>query len=240
MRPSRIQRPRSSIGSVAHRGVTLTEMLIAAALATIVVLSLTEFDVARFRMGEEIRRHSGTLTPEHGRAAFTVIHLAKRLERADRLDLQPDGPNQVLNIRTPNFTTPGCAGVLIPPASCLDLAANYRWEQYNLSPTGELRVYTPPGCASWVVLASQITSLNFFYRDETPTPPAPAPTPPGGEPPVQDNNIMEFRIGWSDGAGISHDFVGQMTIRAGAYTNVMTGLQPPGGADISPPPATCP
>jgi hypothetical protein len=75
------------------------------------------------------------------------------------------------------------------------------------------------------------------YRDET-------ITPPGGDPsgqnlaPPQDNNVLEMIVEWTDPqTNVTQQFVSQMTMRAGAYTNLTTGLSPSGAAFD--PPGAC-
>jgi len=204
-------------------GMTLTEVLVATALAMVVLFGILTADVARFRMGEDIRQRSSVTSAERGRAAFAIIHLTKHLERADRLDLGATTPG-LYQFRWPA----GCTQATLP--GCLDVAANYDWDQYRLTGS-QLEFNTnrgTGGCGAWTALSRQIAGFTVQYSDE-------APAPPGGDPVNQDNNMVRFTIQWNDTASLSQDFTAQVAIRGGAYTNVDTGLSP-----VSPPSAACP
>ena len=203
------------------RGLTLLETVVSSALVLIVVLIAGTATDSLRPLERQLR-----LDLDHMRAAASTAHIAKRLEGADRLNLVPaSGLYQIRTLTCP----PG-----IPAPGCFDTPANYHWHQYRLSGE-ELRFYTntEAGCGSMQVLAKQIQLLSFAFVNEEPL------APPGGEPPNQDNNVVEYRLRWSHD-GRSQEFVGEETIRAGAYTNIATGLQAPWLGDVSPPPAACP
>ena len=201
------------------RGFTLMEIIIASMLAGVVILGIGSIDVTRVRMEEEIRRRSAWASPSQLEAALAALHITKHLEHADRLNLV--GPNSV-QIRMPIDTN-------------FDVATNYVWEQYRRNGSNELQFYsdTGAGCGNVRRLARDITLLTFQYEDRAPSPPGNAPLPLD-----QDNNVLSYALTWDDGTR-SQVFSGEITIRAGAYTDVSTGLSSPELGDINPPPAGC-
>lgn len=217
----------SSLMRNAH-GMTLTEVLVASAMAVIVAVGLIATDISRARMEQDIRNRSSMTSPERGNAARAVLQISKRAETADLIDLDL-ATYGVYQFRTPT----GCTAATLP--ACLDVAANYNWTQYRLNGT-QLEFNTrdgATGCGAWRVLARQISSFTMQYKDESPPPAG------GSEPPNQDNNMVEFTIGWNNAAaGLSQDFTSQVAIRAGAYTDVDSGLAPTSA--LSPPSAACP
>ena len=198
------------------RGFTLTELLIGAALGFMMILALGQVDVSRVRLAEEGRRRAGNDTE----AALALAQMGRLLNDADRVQLL--GPT---NMQFRRFI----ADPSVPGA--LDNAANYRWAQYKLvdvvAPAGMDTIQffddTNSGCGVDEIFTA--TDLVIQYRNE-------AGTPPGGEPavapPGSDNNVLQILI--------SGRFSTDVTIRAGAYTGVMTGLVSPG---VSNPPAPC-
>lgn len=198
-------------------GMTMMEVLIASAISVLVVVGITSLDITRSRLQEDTRRQSGLLTPEHGRVALAVIHLVKHLERADVVAITGALGDNVLQIREP-----AVGGCVVVDAACIDNPANYRWSEYSLT-AGTLQFYdnTGAGCGAVTPLAGQVTGLTIQFQD------ASGP-PPGGEPAVSDpadNNMVAFSIGWSDPAtGRSHDFTGQVAIRASPYSDVTSGM----------------
>lgn len=221
-----------SLRMLRQDGMTLTEVLVATVLAMVVLFGIVMTDVARFRMGEDIRRRSSIMSPERGNAALAVIHLAKHLERADRLDLGATVAG-LYQFRSPA----GCTQATLP--GCLDAAANYDWDQYRLNGT-RLEFNTDRGaggCAGWTPISRQIAGFTVQHKNEsTMGPPGPEPLP-GNE----DNNMAEFTIQWSDpSTGQSQTFRGEVASRASAYTNAPNALAPT-GPTVSPPPAgACP
>lgn len=221
-------------------GMTLTEVIIASALAGIVVLGIARMDAARVGMEEDLRRQTGILTPEHGRIALATIHLAKHLERADRLDL--DTGTGRYKLRIPRMTTASCTDGSIEP-SCFDDAANYLWEQYVYTGS-QLDFYSPAdGCLAAnraQLVGGELTNFALTFADQ-------APMPPGGEPGFvgpagSDNNLVNFALTWADSTGSSRSFAGNIAVRGAPYTDYDRGLQAP-GVDVSPPPpsvAPCP
>jgi len=219
---------------VSQDGMTLTEVLIATTLAMVVLFGILTADVARFRMGEDIRKHSSVMSPERGNAALAVIHLAKHLERADRLDLGNTVPG-LYQIRWPA----GCiVGGVLQPVTCFNKQESYEWDQYQLT-GNQLKFNTvttdPLGnrtCGAWTVLSRQIAAFTLQYIN--------GGFPPPGTPPLDvDNNMAQFALQWSDPtSGLNQTFQSQVAIRARAYTNVDTRGAPPGVNE--PPMAACP
>lgn len=121
-----------------------------------------------------------------------------------------------------------------PLGTDFDTASNYRWKQYRYnSSLKQIRFYDPASPCTVAFRFFDISSLSVTYKDES-------PLPPGGDPPVQDNNVLELTLISTSGATLT----GEVTIRAGAYTNLGataagdsgTGLAPAG---IANPPASC-
>lgn len=261
MHPAMIRSPDN------QQGVTLTELMVASAIAVVVVLGLGSIDSTRIRMTEEVRRSSNIAPPERSRAAIAALRLAQDLERADRVRILntgipgcstcgpftgPPGRGSI-QIRIPemNADNAPCTGCVPvgpnpppPPPCCLQIPANYRWVQHkrvqgpSADPLDELRYYaTPPGCGSSEVRAGQITSLTFQFIDQ-------APPPPGGDAcGPQDENLLGYELTWDDGAGRTQTFRGAVAIRAGAYTNLNATCSDSGAglvqAGVSDPPAIC-
>ena len=134
-------------------------------------------------------------------------HMERMLQVADRINLL--GPTDIQFRRPPTGA-----------GANLDLAASYTWAEYTLVGT-QLRFFdnTVPGC----VLSDTfdgITALTILYDNV-------ALAPPGGEPlGGPDNNAL--------GIALNARYIANITIRNGAYTNLMTGL-----SSVSPPPAAC-
>ena len=143
-------------------------------------------------------RRRGSLEP-----ALALAHMAKYLQQADRIQL-----NSATDVQ-----------FRIPLGTTFDVPGNYQWYQYKLVGT-TLRFCSGAAVDAQFQL-SGAAPLAIQYRDE-------APAPPGGEPPVQDNNVLEVLI--------NNQYRDEVTIRAGAYTNAPNGLAPAG---VSDPPAGC-
>jgi hypothetical protein len=213
----------------AEQGLTLTEILVASALSLMVIFGITTMDTTRTRIYELLRVRSGAVS-EEGAAALAMLSLQKHLEVADRVYVLSAADPGNIQIRVPF----GCAGAAVPAPACFDVATSYQWDQFRR--TGdEMRLYTNTGagCGTLRVLARSISALTFQYTDQ-------APKPPGTEPANNDNNLLEFSLTWDNLFGRTHRFQDKVTIRAGAYTDIATGLQDPLAADMSPPPAACP
>lgn len=199
-------------------GFTMMETLIASAIGVMVVIGILSLDTIRTRMQEDMRRRSGLLTPEHGRAALAAIHLTKHLERGDVVAITGAPGNNVLRIREPAM-----GGCVVIDAACIDDPANYRWSQYSLA-AGALQFFdnTGAGCGAASTLAAQVAGFTVQFQDASPI------TPPGGEPAVSnpaDNNMVAYTIQWTDPvSGRTHEFTAQAAIRAGSYSDVTSGM----------------
>jgi hypothetical protein len=195
------------------RGMTLIELMTATVLSVLVILAIGQVDVSRVRLSDEVRRRATA----QSEAALALAHMAKSLQQADRIQwINPSDIQFRRFIGDP--TAPGA----------LDNAANYRWAQYQLvdinpvdGTMDTIRFYddTAGGCG--VDDSFGASGLTIQYRDE-------AVAPPGGEPPVQDNNVLQMTI--------EGRYTTEVTIRGGAYTDLMTGLAPLG---VSDPPGSC-
>ena len=243
-----------------RQGVTLTEVLIASALAVIVVIGIGALDVTRTRMEEKLRQDSGVLS-ERGQVALAALQMSRHLGRADRIRILETGilgvnptsggiDHGIIQIRYADVA--GCPQPVAP--SCLDNAATYHWDQYSLG-SGSLVHYEdtlvngPPNCVG-KVLAQQVGSLTFRYQDVAQTPPGGAPFAPD----ESDNNIVEYAVRWDNGLTTpDHQdlvFRGEVDPRAIAYSDVNAELTPaegdsgsgvaPATPAFDPPAAPCP
>jgi hypothetical protein len=208
------------------RGFTLTELLLAAGLAGLVVLAAETVFGTAVRLQVELRERNRGSGPgsQEASAGYAVLHLAKHLELADRL--VRNGADSV-QMRIPPFSA---------DLGDLDEELNYRWDQYRReAATGELRYYRG-GCAAPLVLAREVDQFTIDYRDR-------AANPPGGQvfsAGPEDNNVLEYVLRWRDGPR-THAFRGETTGRELSYTDLGAnagdsgwGLLPP--YDGAPPP----
>ena len=143
-----------------------------------------------------------------GDQAFAMAYIAKSLQNADRINLVSQ-----TSVQFREFTgDPAAAGAFDDPA-------NYSWRQYRLA--GSQIILSDSACTP-LQSFSGITSLLIQYE------PSGAPPPSGYTQLFSDNNVLLFTI---DG-----QYTSEITIRAGAFTDTMTGLAPP---LVSNPPAAC-
>ena len=231
-------------------GMTLIEVIVAAALALVVVLGIGTMDVGRLRMEDELRNRSGLLS-EQSKAALASLSLTKALERADRINIRNTGiagnapfiaaDQADIQIRTfepdTNCTVvgagcpvicPNCVAVPQPPC-CFDIPGNYRWDEYKRNAaTNEIWFYRDAGGAGGCVrrvLAREAVQMTVTFRDEAPPPAGdPAREPPVGGPAGADNNTIAYTIRWDNGLAAANqrtqDFRGQVTSRAIPYSNI--------------------
>ena len=209
------------------RGITLTEILVASALAAVIAIGIATLEGSRAKVEQEVIRESGVAS-DQGAVALATIGMAQRITQADRVVI--NNGTGVFQFRAPV----GCmAGV--PAPNCFDNAANFGWDQYRLT-GGQLRLYTNTGagCGNLQNLANNVTGLSFAYIDF-------ASAPPDGW--VPDNNLIEYAVTWLE-SGKDRQFRGRVVSRAVAYSNVNatgndsgSGMAPTG---IAPPPAACP
>jgi hypothetical protein len=217
------------------RGVTLLELLVASIVGLVIILAIGQLDVTRILLSQHVR----TVVPMQLEAGLAVNHMTRQLMRADVVSLL--GADNIY-LRIPECPTEP------PPPECFDNAATYRWRQYRLADPGEdtLLYYsydTTSSCDADEQFLG-VSGLNIQYDDV-------APPPPGDDPPVQDNNVLELAVSWTDRRGnadpaddIVYTYTSEVTIRAGAYTDVATGLAGGSFTGVSPCcpelPATCP
>ena len=198
----------------AERGVTLMELLLASLIGVIILLVMAHVDVTRILVGQDAKDLSEIQTEP----AFALTHLTRSILQADRVN-RISASN--IQLRIPPTTGTG-----------LDDPSNYRWVQYRLNGT-EVQYFTTGPCAA-ASRFRNVGSLQIQYRDESPV------APPGGEPlGGLDNNVLEIIVTSTViNAKINQtvSVTGEATMRAGAYTNLMTGLLPSG---VGEPPASC-
>lgn len=193
-------------------GLTLIEMLIASTIGLVTVLAFSVVDMGHFFLTVQVRQDAGM----HTEVAFAIAHMVKRFELADQVNV----------ITTDNVQ------FRVPLADDLDNALNYNWGQYRYDGGSNTVTYygqTEDGCTAYL-LSEDITNLTISYANES-------NVPPGGEPVgLGDNNILSIAITLEDPVTLhSMTLRGEAAIRAGAYTNLMTGL-----STVLPPPAVCP
>ena len=126
-----------------QRGVTLIELLVAAALAFTVAIGIATMEGSRTQMQEELVKR----TRELGDAALATVQLSERLALADWRVI--DNGAGVFKFRIPS----GC----MTPA-CLDNPASYRWDRYRLD-GGTL--WFDRGCGAGRPIARNITGLTM-------------------------------------------------------------------------------
>ncbi|MBI4323622.1 MAG: hypothetical protein HY596_05045 [Candidatus Omnitrophica bacterium] len=201
-----------------ERGVTLMELLLASSIGVVVLLAMAHVDVTRILVG----RQAKDLSEIQAEPAFALTHLARSIVRADRVNLISSSNIQ---IRIPPTT--GTQADLNDPTK-------YAWVQYRHSGTEMEIQYSTTNPCSVAARFRNISSLNIQYRDESTVP------PPGGEPlGGPDNNVLEMTVKSTAAdlqTGEKVSLTGEATMRSGAYTNLMTGLLPPGADN---PPGSC-
>lgn len=230
-RPSRVQLPMNARRTRAAQGFTLTELLLASAMTGMVIIGANTIFGTAIRVQIDLQRNrSGALSQEMA-AGLAVVRIAKHLEVADRI----------------NRVSATSLQVRMPPASAADLddPAAYRWDQYRWDPAPQKALLLfqdiAGGCPAPVVLAREIASVSFDYRNRGPLAP-PSGTEPFA-PGAEDNNVIEYTVVWDDGAR-GHQYQGEITARGIPYSDVAAnggdsglGLLPP--ALSGPPPLGC-
>jgi hypothetical protein len=188
--------------------MTMAEIMIASVIGLVVILGITTSDVGRVRQQEEMRMRSGLVTWE-GQAARTSVLLARSINQADVIDVAGGR----FSFRIPDPA--GCPSATIAP--CLDNPIYYRWDQYRL--VGPLLQYNAGvaggACGPTRTLADEITAFTVVFMDQ-------AGAPPGGEPAVQDNNLVDYAITWTNAAGRTHTFRGRAVSRGVPYSDILT------------------
>ena len=187
----------------------------ASGIGFIIILTLGQFDVTRLRLTQQVRNTSMD-------ASLALTQMIRKLERADRIEL--------LDATCAAHSNPGsCLQLRIPvDRTRLDQNAGYSWKQYRFdSGATQVRVHDPANPCTQVTTFFGISAVTIQYRDES-------PPPPGGDPPNHDNNVLELVVTSTGGNPVT--YTDEVTIRAGAYTNLDNGLAPDG---IALPPAIC-
>ncbi len=198
--------------------MTLTEILLASLVAVVVVGGINAVMNSTFRMQQEIRQRA--LVTEQTAAALAMIHIAKRIEAADRIKILPPPRGVQLRIPPQDFKQ-------------LDDQTVYHWERYARDAvSGELRYFPDGGCNNAQVLAREITSASFVFRDEG----LPAPGGPCFSSGV-DCNLVEYTVRWDNGlVGVdhkTHEFRTEIASRLVAESNVDSRF-PDTGNQLSP------
>lgn len=199
------------------RGITLFELMLASALGLAVIVAVGQLDVSRTRLHEQISATAGS------EAVLALAHMGRNLEQADRINRLNASDVQFRIAHDPDH---------------LGDATGYQWSQYRLighdivfyHDVGDAR--TEPDCTEDERF-HEIAALNVQYRDAASAP------PPGGEPGGGfDNNVLEIYVRTEHPqTGAQTTYTGEATLRASAYTALLTGLSGPG---VSEPPASCP
>lgn len=204
-----------------HAGVTLAEILVAITISVIIFWTLGQLDVTRLLETDKVRR-TATTPPE---AELAMVHLSRQLQQADRVVVSSDGQATPANV---------CARVPINK-DALDTVAGYRWAQYVHDPTAQKVLYYTFDAAGVPTLTDQFRNVSAFTLQTR----SESPPPPGGEPTPADTNVLEFALTATDPhpeTGATFPYRAQVTLRAGAYTDLSNSLAPPGVAEV---PAAC-
>ncbi len=220
-----------------ERGVTLFEILIATTLAMILILAITQVDMTRVYISEDIRRNLN----RNGEAELALTHMGKWLQMADRVVVV--SANNV-QFRVPVPTEAACQP--IPTPDCFDRAANYTWGQYRYdSGLKQILFYYPvtSSCPTPITYGqapdSSLAGLTVTYNDADSTQQA-----LGSDPPSPDNNLLQIKV-ISEGVtpSTNRPYQSQVVLRAGAYTNLnataqnsSSGMEPTGSISSAPNP----
>ena len=215
--------------------MTLTEVLIASVVGLAVVLSVGQVDMTRIHLMNQVLQPQAVILSE---ASLAMHHMITHLMQADRVI--------VLSADNVQFRTP-------QDVTALDSPASYRWAQYQLidSPSDSdtqpdtINFYddTAAGCS--VDAKFGVSSpgpnviigmaLSVIYHDED------SPAPPGGDPPMDDNNTVRISVtpSWSQispPSTVTETNSGSVTLRAGAYSDVNAGAGDSGTGLLTPQP----
>lgn len=227
-----------------ERALTLTEVLVATALAVIVVVGISITDVTRVRIENDLRSRAVPRIAQIA-PALAITHIAKQMAQADRVVILDSGiPGGLGRMRIRRVVCPEP----IAPA-CFTSPAAFHWDEYRRKGTNLEYVpeVTNVGCGAVSVLGGNVVSLTFQFVDGQASFPTP-PCEPFGAGIPEDNNIVGYTLTWRE-APRQHQFVGETTGRLipcsnlGATLNVLTkagdsglGLAAAGVSD--PPPAS--
>ena len=193
-----------------ERGVTLTEVLVATALAVVVVVGVFITDATRGRIEQDIRSKAGPRIDQI-KPALAIQHIAKRIAKADRIRILNSGiPGGQGKMRIRGVDCP----TEPPLPACFADGNNFLWEEYRLNGTDlEVLDVTVTGCTPTPdsPLAQNVVSVTFQFVDGQAAFPN-APCEPFGPGVPQDNNVVGYTLTWSEGP-LQHQFVGETTSR---------------------------
>jgi hypothetical protein len=221
-------------------GITLMEVIVASILAVVILVALTQIDLTRMNLGNRARN------PGISEAPLALANITRQLERSDRVVLpSADDVQFRYFIDIPANRTPGCQAPPFP-ATCLDDSANYRWGEFRHAQNAQGINFilffddTASGCATDYQFRD-INNLAIQFQDATPAAP-----PPGGDPAVQDNNMILISVSSlnpQDPDATILTYTGEVAARGLPYSDVgATGVDSGSGTaapGISNPPAQC-
>ncbi|MDP3722146.1 MAG: hypothetical protein Q8R91_01445 [Candidatus Omnitrophota bacterium] len=208
--------------------MTLTEVLIASTASLVVILAIGQVDVTRILLSNRTR----SISTHQSEAGLSLFQMATSLTQADRINLLDTG-----DCPPEDLPCPANIQFRVPIGTNFEQDDNYNWIQYLHADTNDDQIPdtllffdntngVPPGNCTPDGRFLEIGTLTIQYRDE-------APLPPGGEPAVQDNNVLEVAIAPSEP---TFTYRTQITARGTAYTKDLCGLA---ACAVSPPPVPC-
>ena len=197
-------------------------------------MAIGNIDITRLLLSRDARQR---VANQH-EAGLAAAHLTRSLIQADRVRLLDASC-------TAGASPSGCIQLRLSTATSgnptdFDDPAKYRWLQYRYdSAAHEVRYYdavpSAGPCSGPSLTFVTISGLTVSYHNE-------APTPPGGDPPSQDNNVVGFVIQ----PEVGQAYESEVTLRPLAYTNIGavgtdsgTGQERPGANIRPPPPSPC-
>jgi hypothetical protein len=188
------------------KGITLMEIMVAAVIATTLLLAITQVDLTRTILGNWARSASKIEAP------LALAHIIRQLQNADRVIIRNFSTAGDIQFRFWNCAAPATA-------ACYGNPANARWAEYKRDSTNnQLRFYpNASSCGTVGFRFFDITAFSVSFQDPTPSAP-----PPGGEPVTQDNNMVQISVTSVDPNDTSkiYTYAGEVAFRAGAYTDV--------------------
>lgn len=205
-----------------ERGVTLTEILVAMALAVIVVAGVSITDATRGRIEQDIRGKAGPRIAQIA-PAMAIQRLAKQMAQADRIKILDSGiPGGQGRMRIRRVACGEPVG-----SACFSDSSKFHWDEYRLngSTLESFTDVTNGGCGAATVLAGNIVSVTFQFVDGQGAFPNP-PCEPFGAGVPQDNNVVGYTLTWSEGS-LQHQFVGETTSRLIPCSNLSATFDVP-------------
>ncbi len=216
------------------RGLTLMELTVASAISLVIILAMGQVDLTRLLLADQARNEAS----RGSEASLVMASLIRDAQRADRVNLL--SPSEV-QLRIPHPTCGAACACTngVPTALCLDQAGAYRWVEYKLV-RSDVVFYgnTANGCGTSRAFRD-IGGFTVRYLDAS-------QAPPGGDPQVQDNNVLQVMVTTTDPQAGSMTYTNTATLRAEAYTNLITRSMGSGDsgvgmdtAGVSAPPSGC-